>query len=52
MQCQPIVLLLDTLWFTVSRVLGEHRCALENGDMAASAIAEHVCFQPTTGGSV
>jgi len=28
--------------FTVSRVLGEHRCALKNGDVAASAIAEHV----------
>ena len=39
MLCQTIVLLLPTQ-FTVSRVLGEHRCALENGDVAASA--EHV----------
>ena len=47
MLCQTIVLLLGTLrslqyqhpmGFTVSRVLSEHRCALKNGDVAASAI--------------
>ena len=39
MLCQTIVLLLPTQ-FTVSRVLGEHHCALEN--RGSLAIAEHV----------